>query len=193
MWNPNLSTSSSQRSPRLYSVKVTTASVTPNKSYTSFRFEEPIQEKPAPKLWSPVLVTLISSRCPSLTSIMLHLQPRQISVVQVWLTQHLHRIVPSPSTVAPFPSHPVAGPSGSSLTLLSFVLPKDLLSHCQWDAAIHFASPVLVVYFPHWPCTSSLCVLVSNCSSFPQHRPALEGLHNTTTVTPGYQYPLQWP
>lgn len=78
-----LSTSSSQRSPRLYSVKVTTASITPNKSYTSFRFGEPTQEKTAPKLSSPVLVTLISPCCPSLTSIMLHLQPRQISGGQI--------------------------------------------------------------------------------------------------------------
>lgn len=88
------------------------------------------------------------------------------------------------STVAPFLSHQVAGPSGSSLSLLSFVLPRDLLFHSQWNAAIHFAPPVLVAYFPHWPWTSSHCVLVFNCNSFPQHRPALEGLHNTTSVTP---------
>lgn len=86
--------------------------------------------------------------------------------------------------MAAFPSHHVAGPSGSSLTLLSFVLPRDLLLHCQWNAAIHFAPPVLVAYFPHWPWTPRHCLLVSNCNTFPQHRPALEGLHNTTSVTP---------
>lgn len=30
----------------------------------------------------------------------------------------------------------------------------------------------------------SQTLLVSNCNTFPQHRPALEGLHNTTSVTP---------
>lgn len=131
MWNPNLSTSSSQRSPWLYSVKVTTASATPNKSYTSFRFGEPTQEKPAPKLSSPTLVTLISPCGLSLTSIMLHLQSRQIRVVQIWLTQHCHHIVLSLSTVPPFSSHHVAGPSSSPLTLLFFIHPPDLLLHCQ--------------------------------------------------------------
>lgn len=131
-WNPNLSTSSSQRSPRLYSVEVTTASITPNKSYISFRFGEPTQGKPAPKLSSSILVTLISLCCPSLMSIRLHLQPRQTNVVQIW-----HNIAISLLPVwHHFSSHRMAGPSGSSLTLLSFVLPRDLLFHCQWDAAL---------------------------------------------------------
>lgn len=184
MWNPNLSTSSSQRSPRLYSVKVTTASVTLNKSYTSFRFGELTQEKPALKFSSPILVTLISPCCPSLTSITLQLQPGQSSVVQTWLTRHCHHTAPCPSTVAPFSPHHVAGPLCSSLTLLSFVPPRDLLFHCQWDAAFHFAPPVIVAYFPHLPWTCSHFVLVSNCNFFRQHRAALEGLHSTTSVTP---------
>lgn len=83
MWDPNLSPSSSQRSPSLYLVKVTAASVTPNKSYTSFKFGDPTQEKPAPKLSSPILVTLISPCGLSLTSIMLHLQSRHIRAVQI--------------------------------------------------------------------------------------------------------------
>lgn len=154
------------------------ASVTPNKSYTRFRFGEPTQEKPAPKLSSPILVTLVSPCCPSLTSIRLHLQPGQISVVQMWLPRHRHLLAPSPFFVAPLSSR-----HGRAFRLLTnpalFCSPKR--SSVPLPVGCSFASPVLVAYFPHWPWTSIHSVLVSSCNSFPQPRP-----WNVSTTAPSW-------
>lgn len=98
---------------------------------------------------------------------MLHLQSKQIRVVQIWLTQHCHHIAFSQaSTVAPFPSHHIAGSSGSSLSLLFFTHPPDLLLHCQQMQLPLCSSNASCLF-------SSLACISSNSFSFPSAVPTL--------------------